>query len=266
MGALSKRNDDPTQGLAAVRPARATASCSARAAGSPSSSRRSTRWTAARRSCAEIVGAALTADAFHISAPEPTGRGAAMAMTRAMAAAGRRPERDRPDRRPRHLDAAQRRHRDARDQGRVRRGAPTGSPITSPKSMVGHLLGGGRRGQRDRRHRRDPRRRIPPTINLDNPDPECDLDYVPNGARARASRRRWSTASGSAARTRSRSSAASTRSTRAARSALSLVERRFPRTPRARRPSRRRPGTAARPRSRTSPGPRRRRRPGAPRP
>ena len=70
----------------------ATASSSARAPASWSSSRPSTPSTRGATIHAELIGAALTADAFHISAPEPTGRGACMAMTKAMADAGVAPD------------------------------------------------------------------------------------------------------------------------------------------------------------------------------
>ena len=70
----------------------ATGSSSARAPASWSSSRRSTRWSAAPPSMCEVVGAALTADAFHISAPEPTGRGAPRAMPKAHGGCGPGPD------------------------------------------------------------------------------------------------------------------------------------------------------------------------------
>jgi 3-oxoacyl-[acyl-carrier-protein] synthase II len=132
---------------------------------------------------AELIGASLTADAFHISAPEPTGRGACMAMTKAMQDAGITPD---------EVDyvAAHGTSTPLNDltETRAIKGAFGGHAyklaISSPKSMVGHLLGAAgvvgafaaigaiRDGV------------IPPTINLDNPDlPECDLDYVPNVAR-----------------------------------------------------------------------------------
>ena len=132
---------------------------------------------------AEILGGALTADAFHISAPDPTGPRPGPRDDQRHAQRGRGAGRDRLDRRPRDVDVAQRLDRDARDQG-----WPTGPPrrraaISSPKSMIGHLvgaagiasalaaLGGIRDGV------------ISPTANLHTPDPECDLDYVPLVAR-----------------------------------------------------------------------------------
>lgn len=131
----------------------------------------------------EIIGAAMTADAFHISAPEPTGRGACMAMTKALQDAAIAAEEL--DYVVAHgtstplNDVTETRAIKAALGGHARK-----VPLSSPKSMVGHLLGAAgvmsalaaigaiREGT------------IPPTINLENPDlPECDLDYVPLVAR-----------------------------------------------------------------------------------
>jgi 3-oxoacyl-[acyl-carrier-protein] synthase II len=180
MGALSKRNDDPTHASrpfdrdrdgflfgegAAVVVVESAAHALARGAG--------------QLIQAELIGASLTADAFHISAPEPTGRGARMAMERAMRDAGVGPT---------DIDyiVAHGTSTPLNDVTETRAikgafGARAHSvPISSPKSMVGHLLGAAgavsaltalgaiREGI------------IPPTANLENPDlPECDLDYVP---------------------------------------------------------------------------------------
>jgi 3-oxoacyl-[acyl-carrier-protein] synthase II len=128
---------------------------------------------------AELVGAALTADAFHISAPEPSGRGAAMAMTKAMRQADLAPDEIG------HIVA----HGTSTPLNDVTETRAIKSafgpqayrvPISSPKSMIGHTLGAAgalsaiaaigtiRDGW------------IAPTINLHEPDPECDLDFVPN--------------------------------------------------------------------------------------
>ena len=144
---------------------------------------RSTPCAAARRIQAEVIGAALTADAFHISAPEPTGRGAAMAMRKAIEDAGiavdevdyivahgtSTPLNDVTETRAIKAALGEHAYRVA---------------ISSPKSMVGHLLGaaGAVAGLVAIGAIRE--NVIPPTINLDNPDlPECDLDYVPRVAR-----------------------------------------------------------------------------------
>lgn len=131
---------------------------------------------------AEVLGGALTADAFHISAPEPTGRGQTRAMTLAMRNAGVAPD---------EIDyiVAHGTSTPLNDvtETRAIKGALGSAArkvaISSPKSMVGHLVGAAgiasalaalgaiRDGV------------IPPTANLHDPDPECDLDYVPLVAR-----------------------------------------------------------------------------------
>jgi len=131
---------------------------------------------------AELIGAALTADAFHISAPDPTGRGACKAMTKAMQDAEVAPD---------EIDyiAAHGTSTPLNDVTETRAikaafgGHAHTVKVSSPKSMVGHTIGAAgvinalaaigaiREG------------RVPPTTNLDNPDlPECDLDYVPHTA------------------------------------------------------------------------------------
>jgi 3-oxoacyl-[acyl-carrier-protein] synthase II len=131
---------------------------------------------------AEILGGALTADAFHISAPEPTGRGQARAMTLALRNAEVAP--DEIDYIVAHgtatplNDATETRAIKAAYGDHARKVA-----ISSPKSMIGHLVGAagvasalaGIGAIRDGI--------IPPTANLHTPDPECDLDYVPLVAR-----------------------------------------------------------------------------------
>jgi 3-oxoacyl-[acyl-carrier-protein] synthase II len=131
---------------------------------------------------AEVIGGALTADAFHISAPEPTGRGQTRAMTLALRNAGVAP--DEIDYIVAHGTATQ--LNDATETRAIK--AAYGAharkvAISSPKSMIGHLVGAAgiasalaaigaiRDGV------------IPPTANLHTPDPECDLDYVPLTAR-----------------------------------------------------------------------------------
>lgn len=131
---------------------------------------------------AEVAGYSLTEDAYHIAAPEPSGEGAARAMTRALADAGLSPDQVNyivPHGTGTPLnDAAETRACKLTFGDHARAIA-----ISSVKSMVGHLLGAAgsisvlatvlaiRDGI------------VPPTINLECPDPECDLDYVPNVAR-----------------------------------------------------------------------------------
>jgi len=131
---------------------------------------------------AEALGGALTSDAFHLTAPEPSGRGARLAMTNAL----RRAEMA-----PHEIDyiAA---HATATTIGDTAetvaiKGAlgdhARSVAISANKSMIGHLLGAA--GAVSAVHSvlaiRDGV--VPPTINLDTPDPDCDLDYVPHVAR-----------------------------------------------------------------------------------
>jgi 3-oxoacyl-[acyl-carrier-protein] synthase II len=131
---------------------------------------------------AEVIGGALTADAFHISAPEPSGRGQARAMSLALKNAEVAPNEI--DYIVAHGTATQ-----LNDQTETRAIKTAYGDharrvaISSPKSMIGHLVGAagiasvlaGVGAIRDQI--------IPPTANLHTPDPECDLDYVPLTAR-----------------------------------------------------------------------------------
>jgi 3-oxoacyl-[acyl-carrier-protein] synthase II len=180
MGALSKRNDDPTH---ASRPFDRDRDGFLFGEGAACAVIESAEHALARGAGnliqAEVIGAALTADAFHISAPEPTGRGAAMAMTRAMHDAGIGPA---------DIDyvVAHGTSTPLNDVTETRAikvafgDRAKQVPISSPKSMVGHLLGaaGAVSALTALGAIRDGW--IPPTANLENPDlPECDLDYVP---------------------------------------------------------------------------------------
>jgi len=177
MGALSKRNDDPER---ASRPFDRDRDGFLFGEGAAVLVVESAEHALERGATilAEITGAALTADAFHISAPEPTGRGAAMAMSRAMRDAGIGP--DEVDYVVAHGTSTP--LNDVTETRAIK--AAFGKrayavPISSPKSMIGHLLGaaGAVAGVTAIYAIRDGW--IPPTANLDNPDPECDLDYVP---------------------------------------------------------------------------------------
>jgi 3-oxoacyl-[acyl-carrier-protein] synthase II len=177
MGALSKRNDDPTH---ASRPFDRDRDGFLFGEGAAVLVVETAEHALARGATiqAEVIGAALTADAYHISAPEPTGRGAALAMTKALQSAAVAP--DEIDYIVAHGTSTP--LNDVTETRAIK--AAFGEhayrvPISSPKSMIGHLLGAAgaagalaaigaiREGW------------IPPTANLENPDPECDLDYVP---------------------------------------------------------------------------------------
>jgi 3-oxoacyl-[acyl-carrier-protein] synthase II len=129
-----------------------------------------------------VAGGALTADAFHVSAPAPDGVYAASAIRRALTSAAMKPEQI--DYISAHGTGTKANDRTETAAIRTAFGAAADRvAVSSPKSMTGHLIGAaGALGAmvavlaiRDGR--------VPPTINLTTPDPECDLDYVPNVAR-----------------------------------------------------------------------------------
>jgi 3-oxoacyl-[acyl-carrier-protein] synthase II len=131
---------------------------------------------------AEVIGGALTADAFHISAPEPTGRGQTRAMTLALRHAGVAP--DEIDYIVAHGTATQ--LNDATETRAIK--AAYGAharkvAVSSPKSMIGHLVGAAGIASALAAIGAIRDGIIPPTANLTEPDPECDLDYVPVTAR-----------------------------------------------------------------------------------
>ena len=178
MGALSKRNDDPA---GASRPFDRTRDGFVFGEGAGVFVVESAAHAIARGATilAEIAGASLTADAFHISAPEPTGRGAAMAMGNAMRHAGIGPTDV--DYLVAHGTSTP--LNDVTETKAIKRAfgeRAMSLPISSPKSMVGHMLGaaGSIAGIAAIGAIRDGW--IAPTINYREPDPECDLDYTPN--------------------------------------------------------------------------------------
>ena len=131
---------------------------------------------------AEVAGGAITGDAYHITAPDPEGDGAARAMRYALENAGMEPEEI--DVIFAHGTGTQ--LNDVSETKAIKRVFGEHAyrlAITATKSMVGHLLGaaGAISALAAVLSIRDGI--IPPTINLDTPDPECDLDHVPNVAR-----------------------------------------------------------------------------------
>jgi len=181
MGALSTRNDDPQR---ACRPFDKDRDGFVFGEGA-AVMMVETEEHALRRGAhiyAEIAGGAITGDAYHITAPEPSGDGAARAMQGALDRAGMQAE---------EIDCIF-----AHGTGTVLNDATETRaikqvfgkqaykvPVTSTKSMLGHMLGaaGAISALAAVFSIRDGI--IPPTINLETPDPECDLDYVPNVAR-----------------------------------------------------------------------------------
>ena len=131
---------------------------------------------------AEIVGYGMSGDAFHITQPSENGEGACQVMTNAVTDAGIRPEQ------VDYINA----HgtstpvNDRLETMAIKRAFGAHARrllVSSTKSMTGHLLGaaGGLEGGISvlALHHQV----VPPTINYETPDPECDLDYVPNQAR-----------------------------------------------------------------------------------
>ncbi|MFQ5751055.1 MAG: beta-ketoacyl-ACP synthase II [bacterium] len=131
---------------------------------------------------AEIIGIGMSTDAFHITAPDPEGIGPKLCMRNALKNAGIQPgEVD-------YINA----HgtstplNDVTETKAVKEvfGAHALElPISSTKSMTGHLLGAAGAIEAIYCIKAIEDQMLPPTINYETPDPECDLDYIPNQAR-----------------------------------------------------------------------------------
>ncbi len=131
---------------------------------------------------AELVGYAATDDASHITLPAPGGRGAAGSMRLAMADAGLGA--DQVDYINAHGTSTPPNDRSETAAIKTVFGEHAYSvPISSTKSMTGHLMGAGGGVEAIACVRALQEGIIPPTINYEFPDPDCDLDYVPNEAR-----------------------------------------------------------------------------------
>lgn len=131
---------------------------------------------------AELVGSGMSSDAFHMTMPSKGGEGAARCMKNALADAGLNPEQV--DYINAHGTSTPAGDTAETDAVKAALGNASDSvAVSSTKSMIGHLLGaaGGVEAVFSVLAIRD--QVAPPTINLDNPDPLCDLDYVPHTAR-----------------------------------------------------------------------------------
>ncbi len=133
---------------------------------------------------AEVVGSGTSLDAYHITDSPPNGEGAALAMQRALDEAGLAPE---------EVEYVNAHGTSTRDNDISETRAIKSvfgdhayrMAVSSTKSMTGHLISaaGGLEAALTVLALRDGT--LPPTINLEHPDPECDLDYVPKTARKR---------------------------------------------------------------------------------
>jgi 3-oxoacyl-[acyl-carrier-protein] synthase II len=129
---------------------------------------------------AELIGYGATADAYHITAPAPDGNGAIRAMHQALAQA---------DIEPRRVDyinahGTSTEVGDLAETNAIKAVFGADAPlVSSTKSMMGHMLGGAGAAEAAVCILAMEHGVVPPTINLTDPDPECDLDYVPNVAR-----------------------------------------------------------------------------------
>ncbi|HYA87958.1 MAG TPA: beta-ketoacyl-ACP synthase II [Nitrospirota bacterium] len=131
---------------------------------------------------AEVIGYGASGDAYHITAPAPNGEGAARCMKLAIKDAGIAPT----DMGYINAHGTSTKYGDELESTAIKTVFGDYAykiPVSSTKSMTGHLLGAAGGVEAVISILALDRGILPPTINLDNPDPECDLDYIPNTAR-----------------------------------------------------------------------------------
>ena len=131
---------------------------------------------------AEITGYGSSFDAFGITRPEPEGRGAALSMSAAL----REARLDPADVDYINAHGTSTKLNDLMETVAVKRvfgHRATSIPMSSQKSMIGHLIGASGAVEAAATALSLQRGVVPPTINLATPDPDCDLDYVPNTSR-----------------------------------------------------------------------------------
>jgi 3-oxoacyl-[acyl-carrier-protein] synthase II len=131
---------------------------------------------------AEVLGYGASADAYHITAPQETGEGAAAAMSAALAQSGLEPK----DIGYLNAHGTSTQLNDKSETAAIKQvfgPAAYQLPISSTKSMTGHLLGAAGAVEAVACVMALQTGILPPTINHETPDPECDLDYIPNVAR-----------------------------------------------------------------------------------
>jgi 3-oxoacyl-[acyl-carrier-protein] synthase II len=131
---------------------------------------------------AELVGYGMSSDAFHITQPSENGDGAVRVMTNAIKDAGVQPQ----DVHYINAHGTSTHYNDKLETMAIKKvfgDSAYAIPVSSTKSMMGHLLGaaGGVEAGIIALALHD--QVVPPTANFEKPDPDCDLDYVPEGAR-----------------------------------------------------------------------------------
>ncbi|MYF83996.1 MAG: beta-ketoacyl-ACP synthase II [Acidimicrobiia bacterium] len=132
---------------------------------------------------AEVIGYGMTSDAYHVTLPRPGGEGAARAMEAALDSAGLKPEQ------LSYINAhgTSTKANDVTETQAIKLAlgekAARAVPVSSTKSMTGHLMGGAGAVESIFCIQGINHGIIPPTINYTTPDPDCDLDYVPNEPR-----------------------------------------------------------------------------------
>ncbi|MDJ0570452.1 MAG: beta-ketoacyl-ACP synthase II [Pleurocapsa sp. MO_192.B19] len=181
--ALSTRNDDPTH---ASRPFDRDRDGFVMGEGSGILFLEELEYAKARgaKIYAEIVGYGMTCDAYHMTSPIPGGQGAAKAIELALIDANLTPEQV--DYINAHGTSTS--ANDSNETKAIKKALGERAKqivISSTKSMTGHLLGGSGGIEAVATAMAIANNKVPPTINLVNPDPECDLDYIPNSSRDR---------------------------------------------------------------------------------
>ncbi len=181
MHALSRRNDDPSH---ASRPFDAERDGFVLGEGAGVLLLEDEEHARARgaRVYAELASYASTADAFHVTEPAPEGTGLARAIKRTLEKGGIRPEEV--DYINAHGTATV--YNDKNETAAIKTALGVHAyktPISSTKSMIGHTLGAAGGIEAGIVALAINTGMLPPTINLEHPDPECDLDYIPNTAR-----------------------------------------------------------------------------------
>lgn len=181
MRALSTRNDDPKR---ASRPFDAERDGFVIGEGSGILILEELEFAKARGAniLAEIVGYGMSGDAFHVTMPDETGSGAVRVMNRAIADAGITPDQIG------YINAhgTSTPYNDKFETMAIKKVFGEHSSklaVSSTKSMTGHALGAAGGIEAVFSVLSISKKKLPPTINYEFPDPDCDLDYVPNAAR-----------------------------------------------------------------------------------